>query len=124
MAGKPTWRKAFDRVERAVGKPLEDAVGSQRYVDAVVLGFKVQMAVNRKVRQTVDRQIGAALHMVNVPTYRDVRRLSKQLSTLTGEVRTLATQTDEIAAAAAALQERQAEQVRAEPDPAEDGRDA
>lgn len=108
MADQPVWRKGFDRVERALGRPLEEAVSSQRYIDALVVGVKVQVAVNRKLRQTVDRQIGAVLHMVNVPTRRDVRRLSQQMATLTGEVRSLAAHADQLAAAAEAPRERDA----------------
>jgi len=86
---QPTWRRAFDRVERTVGGPLEDAVASRRYVDVVVVGLKVQLALNRKVRRTIDRGFGAVLHLANVPTRADVRRVSKQLTVLTGEVRML-----------------------------------
>lgn len=91
---QPAWRQAFDSVERTIGKPLEDAVASQRYVDAIVLGMKVQLAVNRRMRKAVDSQIGAVLHAVNVPTRSDVRRLSNQVTTLTGEVRMLAAELD------------------------------
>lgn len=110
--GQPTWRRAFDTVERAVGRPLEQAVESSRYVDALVLGLKVQGAVNRTVRRTVDRQIGAVLHLVNVPTRSDVRRLSRQVTTLTGEVRRLALTADDLQRAAAALQEDRADEAR------------
>lgn len=96
--GQPTWRRGFDRIERAVGEPLEEAVGSRRYVDAVVLGIKVQVALNRKVRRTVDRQIGAIWHLLNLSTRADARRLSRQLAELTGEIRTLAQDADELSA--------------------------
>jgi hypothetical protein len=99
---QPAWRQAFDRLERAVGRPLEDAVASQRYVDAVALGLKVQLEVNRKVHQRVDRQVGAVLHLFNVPTLTDVRRLSQQLTTLTSDVRSVAAQTDLLVIAATA----------------------
>lgn len=97
--GQPAWRRAFDQVERAVGRPLEDAVASRRYVDAVVLSMKLQLAINRRLRRTVDRQFGAVLHLVNLPTRSDVRRLSRQLTVVTGELRALAEQTDQLVAA-------------------------
>jgi hypothetical protein len=85
----PALRRAFDRVERTVGKPLEEAVASRRYIDVIVLSMKVQLAVNRRIRRTLDQKIGGALNAINVPTRSDVRRLSRQLTVLTGEVRAL-----------------------------------
>jgi hypothetical protein len=64
-------------------------VASRRYVDVIVLSMKLQLALNRRLRQTVDRQVGAVLHLINLPTHTDVRRLSRQLTVLTGEVRAL-----------------------------------
>lgn len=106
---QPAWRRAFDKLERTVGEPLEDAVASQRYVDLVVKGMKAQLAVNRTVKRAVDHQIARALHLINVPAYSDLRRLSRQMTTLTGEVRGLTEQTDRLSVAATRLEERQAE---------------
>jgi hypothetical protein len=88
-AQQPAWRRAFDRVERTVGRPLEDAVASRRYIDVIVISMKLQLAVNHELRKTIDRQMGAVLHLINLPTRSDVRRLSRQLTVLTGEVRNL-----------------------------------
>jgi hypothetical protein len=82
-------RRAFDRVERTVGKPLEDAVASRRYIDVIVLSMKLQIAVNRRIRRTIDKRIGGMLNAINLPTRSDVRRLNKQITVLTGEVRAL-----------------------------------
>jgi hypothetical protein len=105
---QPPLRRAFDKIERSVGRPLEDAVASQRYVDFVVKGLKAQRAVTRTARRAVDRQIARALHLINVPAYSDLRRLSRQLTTLTGEVRALTQQTDRLSVSATRLEERQA----------------
>jgi hypothetical protein len=94
--GQPAWRRVFDRVERAVGEPLEQAAASNHYIDVIVLQLKLQSALNRALRRTIERQIGAALHLINVPTYSDVRRLGRQLTTLTGEVRALSAATEEL----------------------------
>ena len=105
---QPPLRRAFDKIERSVGGPLEDAVASQRYVDLVVKGMKAQIAVTRTVRRAVDHQIARALHVINVPAYSDLRRLSRQLTTLTAEVRALR-QPDRLPVAATRLEEGQAE---------------
>ena len=94
--GQPTWRRAFDRVERKIGKPLEDAVASSRYIDVMLKTMKVQRAVGGAVGRQVEKRIGGVLHVLNVPTRGDVRRLSKQLTVLTSEVRTLAATTEEL----------------------------
>ena len=106
---QPAWRRAFDKLERTVGEPLEDAVASQRYVDLVVKGTKAQLAFNRIVKRAVDDQIARALHLFNVPAYSDMRRLSRQLTTLTGEMRGLTQQADRLSVVATRLEERQAE---------------
>jgi hypothetical protein len=106
---QPAWRRAFDKLERTVGEPLEDAVASQRYIDLVVKGTKAQLAFNRIVKRAVDHQIARALHLFNVPAYSDMRRLSRQLTTLTGEMRGLTQQADRLSVVAKRLEERQAE---------------
>jgi hypothetical protein len=93
---QPTWRRVFDRVERTVGKPLEEAVASSRYVDVMLTTMKVQRAVGGAVGRAVDHRIGGLLHAINIPTRSDVRRLSRQLTSLTSEVRALAATTQEL----------------------------
>ena len=90
-ASKPPWWRAFDKVERMVGKPLEDAVASRRYVDVVTLGMKVHRAVGGKVGQVAAGALERAWHVARVPTRDDVRRLSREIAVLTSEVRALKT---------------------------------
>ena len=72
-----------------------------------MLGIKLQVALNRTVRHQIDRQIGAVLHLMNLSTRSDARRLSRQLTVLTGEVRKLSEQADELFAQARQLEQRQ-----------------
>jgi hypothetical protein len=87
-----------------VGKPLEEAVASSRYVDVMLTTMKVQRAVGGAVGRAVDHRIGGLLHAINIPTRSDVRRLSRQLTSLTGEVRALAATTQELRSLAEADQ--------------------
>lgn len=87
--GLPSWRTVFDKVERAVGAPLEDAVSSPRYGTAVSFWVKGPMTVQRSVRRTVDHKLAGVLHALNLPTRSDVNRLNRQLAVLTAEVRAL-----------------------------------
>ena len=89
MSSKPTWRRAFDRVERAVGVPLEDVVASPRFVEVVALGMKARRAVAGTARRAVHGVTGTVLHAVNIPTREDVRALNANMVTLVTEVRAL-----------------------------------
>jgi hypothetical protein len=91
MADQPFLRRAFDRAERAIGKPLEDAVQSSKFTD-VYLGRK---RVARTLRSALDRPTGAFLHFINVPARSDVRRVNRQIAALTEEVRSLSARLDE-----------------------------
>jgi hypothetical protein len=85
-AGKPRWRRAFDRAERTVGGPLEGLVASPRYVDATLLV--------RRVRGTAGTVLGFPMttlrYVLNVPARGDIRRLGHQIAALTNEVHDLA----------------------------------
>lgn len=94
-ASKPPWWRAFDRVERAVGKPLEEAVASPTYVDVMLLGMRVQRKVTGVVLRGAGGAVGTVLHVANIPTRDDIRRLSRQMTVLTGEVRALAAAQEE-----------------------------
>lgn len=85
----PVWR-TFDRVERAIGKPLEDAVASSRYVDAMTQGLKVQRKVGGAVGGVAGGLVNRVLRIANLPTRGDVRDLNRQIAVLTREVRDLA----------------------------------
>jgi hypothetical protein len=87
--GKPTWRRAFDRVERAIGEPLENAAGSSTYVDVLVRGMKVQRAVGGAVGRVAGGAVNVVLRAANLPTRNDMTKLSRQVTVLTSEVRQL-----------------------------------
>ncbi len=89
-APTPRWRQAFDKVERALGEPLEGAAGSQAFVDVVLVGMKVRRGVTGTVRGVVNGVSGVVLRTVNIPTRDDVQRMSRNLAVLTTEVRRLA----------------------------------
>jgi hypothetical protein len=88
--GRPAWRRAFDRVERTVGKPLEDVAGSQRYIRTALVGRNVHVGVRRQVSRAIERPVGAVLRLAGIPTRADVLKLTAHVATLTGEVRELA----------------------------------
>jgi hypothetical protein len=85
MADKPLWRQAFDAVDRRVSGPAERAVGSDAFHDALALGLRLQA----RVRGRVERESRRALHLLNLPSNTDVRRLSEQVAALRRELREL-----------------------------------
>lgn len=87
--GKPPWWRAFDKVERAIAGPLEEIAASNRYVDVMVRGLKVQRSVGGGVGRLVGGVSERVLKVANIPTRSDIRRLNKQLAVLTSEVREL-----------------------------------
>ena len=83
MADKPLWRKAFDEVERRAAGPVEAGAHSDLFGDLVALNWRLA----RRAQREVERRTRRALHMVNLPTATDVRRLSEQVASLQRELR-------------------------------------
>ena len=75
-ANQPLWLSAVHRLERVIGEPVEAAVRSDTYFDAVT-------TINRARRTTigvVEWFSKRAWHMLNLPAGTDVRRMREQLS--------------------------------------------
>lgn len=85
----PTWRRAFDRVERVLGEPLEGAVASPQFVDVMAIGIKVRRGATGAVSGVVRGVAGVVLRTVNIPTREDVQRMNRNLVVLATEVRKL-----------------------------------
>lgn len=91
MSSAPLWLQAVYRLERAIGGPVESAVHSNAYFDAVA-----------RLTRARSRATGAAeglsrrcLHLLNLPAGTDVRRVREQLARMERQMNVLA---DEIAA--------------------------
>ena len=81
--GKPLWRQAFDAVDRRVAGPVEAGAHSDVFGDVVTVGWRL----SRRVQREVERRSRRVLHMANLPTATDVRRLSEQVAALQRELR-------------------------------------
>jgi hypothetical protein len=90
--GQPRWRQAFDTAERAIGRPLEQVVASPRYLDVALLGRRIKGAAGA----VVSAPMTTVLHLLNMPARGDIRKLSRQVATLTNEVRHLASEIGEL----------------------------
>jgi polyhydroxyalkanoate synthesis regulator phasin len=85
MAGKPLWRQAFDAVDSRVSGPVEAGARSDAFTDVLTVGWRI----SRRAQQEIERRTRRVLHMANLPTATDVRRLSEQVSALQRELREL-----------------------------------
>ena len=85
MADKPLWRKAFDAVESRAAGPVEAGAHSDVFNDLITLNVRLA----RRAQQEVERRTRRLLHMANLPTATDVRRLSEQVASLQRELREL-----------------------------------
>jgi hypothetical protein len=90
-SGQPLWLQAVYRLERAIGGPIESAVQSDAYFDAVT-------QLNRARARAIGAVEGVSrrcLHLVNLPAGTDIRRVREQLSRMERRMTAL---TDELAA--------------------------
>ena len=75
-AGSPLWLKLVLRAERAIGGPVEAAVRSDTYFDAVAELNKTKARLSGAV-EGVSRR---GWHVLNLPAGTDVRRMREQLA--------------------------------------------
>lgn len=90
--GQPRWRRAFDSAERTVGRPLEAVVASPSYLGVALLGRRVKAVAG----SAVTLPMTTLLHVLSLPARSDIRKLSRQVATLTNEVRVLAVEIDQL----------------------------
>ena len=72
----PLWLKLVLRLERAVGGPVEAAVGSDVYFDLVTELTRAQ----QRLTGVVERGSRRGLHLLNLPAGSDIRRLREQMA--------------------------------------------
>jgi hypothetical protein len=106
---KARWRQVFDKVERAVGGPLEDAVNSPRYAVIMTTGIRTRRALTDTASGLVGGVAGVALRALNIPTRDDVQRINRNLSALAGELRAISAQLADPAAPGGTAATRQAQ---------------
>ena len=73
---QPLWLQAVHRLERAVGEPIEKAVRTDTYFDVVTKATRASAKARRKVVGTSTK----VLHVLNLPTDSDMRRMREQLA--------------------------------------------
>src|SRR5689334_12112902 len=72
---RPTWRRAFDGVERRVSPRLSATTSSPDFQVVV----QTLRGVTRVVANPLGKVTGWGLHVAGLPTHGDVRQLRRQL---------------------------------------------
>src|SRR6266513_4532943 len=80
------WLEFVQRVERAVGEPVEAWVRSDAYFDVMTQLNRARARFTRTFEGTIEQW----LHMWNIPAASDVRRVREQLGRLERQVERLA----------------------------------
>lgn len=78
----PLWRRAFDDVERRVGRPLALVTSSEELHATATRIRRVTKAVSRPVQGVT----GLGLHLAGLPSPAEVRELRRQLAEVQREV--------------------------------------
>jgi hypothetical protein len=91
-ANQPLWLKAVHRLERAIGEPVEAAVRTDTYFDAIT---KLNRA-RRKAGGMVEGVTRRAWHTLNLPAGTDVRRMREQLARVERRVTQLSEEVSEV----------------------------
>jgi hypothetical protein len=79
----PTWRRAFDAVEKPLGAVLQDVAHSGRFAEALGLSTRARARVQREL----ERQTRRVWHLWNLPAGSDVAHLRRQVAELDRELR-------------------------------------
>ena len=82
----PTWRRLFDRLENAIGRPLEQAIGDPRINEALMQGLELSRNASRNWRAATAN----LLHLRNLPSYSDIRRMERRLGQIEKQLLDLA----------------------------------
>jgi hypothetical protein len=81
----PAWRKAFDGIERRIGRPLEAATNSPDLQNLIISLNRVR----RTVSGPAEHVASWGLHRVGLPSRADVQAMSRQLNELQRDISAL-----------------------------------
>jgi hypothetical protein len=89
---QPRWLQLVQRLERAIGAPVESAVRSDGYFDALAQAHRLRTRLTGYV-ETLQQEW---LHLFNLPAGTDVRRLREQLARMERELARIAKELEEL----------------------------
>ena len=86
----PLWRRVYDTAEKPIGDALAAGARSAAFADISAIAVRVP----RRLQLEVERRTRHILHVANLPTATDVRRLTEQVTALQREMRALTRQVE------------------------------
>jgi hypothetical protein len=81
----PAWRKLVQRLDRTVTPPADAFVRTNLFADSIAALTRLEVQVRRRL----ERQTTAYLHLFNLPTAGDVKRVRAQLAVMEARLRDL-----------------------------------
>ena len=84
----PAWRKLVQRLDRTVTPPADAFVRTNLFADSIAAMTRLEVQVRRRL----ERQTTAGLHLLNLPTAGDVKRVRAQLAVMEARLRDLTEQ--------------------------------
>ena len=90
MTDTPSWRRAYNAVERNVSPRVETLVHSDEFAQMTALITRMRRLAGKRVNAIT----ASAWHLMNLPASTDVARLRRQVGELDREVRRLSMQLD------------------------------
>jgi hypothetical protein len=84
------WRRVYDGVEKPIGDALAAGARSGAFGDVQAIAVRVP----RRLRNEIERRTRHLLHIANLPTATDVRRLTEQVTDLQRELRAVRRQVE------------------------------
>jgi hypothetical protein len=94
QAGKPPWRNVVDGVDRLITPRANAFVRTNVFADLIGMATRLEVQMRRRV----ERQSTTLLHLWNLPTAGDIRRVRAQLSALEGRVRDMSERLEDVTA--------------------------
>lgn len=85
------WRKIVDRFDDAVTPPANAFVRTNLFADGVAALTRLEVQVRRRI----ERQSTTWLHLFNLPTAGDIKRVRGQLSAVEARLRDLSEQLED-----------------------------
>lgn len=84
----PAWRKLVHRLDRTVTPPADAFVRTSLFADSVAALTRLEVQVRRRL----ERQTTSYMHLLNLPTAGDVKRVRAQLAVMEARLRDLTEQ--------------------------------
>jgi hypothetical protein len=87
----PAWRNIVTRLDGFVTPPADAFVRTNLFADSIAAMTRLEVQVRRRM----ERQTTMLLHMVNLPTAADIKKVRAQLAALEARLRDLSEQLDD-----------------------------